>query len=470
VNGRPLGPADAQRGRFSLGATRPAIYAAATLACIVAGWLVGGVPDATLVPVTAIVATAVAVALGIMGIRRHLLASPLILLGIPLLLSLAAAMQPITRIFGDWTLSTLTDAVLIVLAPIAGVGAAMLFAREPIKALERGTEAQPYANRLVFVVVAMALAGSAVYAYEWAGIGGPPLLSENIDQARFSLNAGPIHIFTEGIPLALLISTWARVGRPRSFSPFQLRALEGVMGLALLMQGLGGGRSFVIVPVISALVVAARYLTPRATKRMAIGVPVAILVFSSVVFLARIGQHSPTGAVGSVLYNSSGEKTSPFESVYGSLSINLGEQLRVVQELREADIRTPPFSSSIWFAHNFFPSRALDPQVIAGPNAGGWLTSMYAGPLLLDFGLLPALLFGFVLGAGAHVLYGRFARGRSVTIIWIYAYLAASITLAFYINMFTYFIFPILDLTGLAILSRLLIRREPEPAPTAAAA
>lgn len=460
VNGRPLGPADAQRGRFSPGATRPAIYVAATLACILAGWLVGGVSNDALVPVTAILAAAGAIAIGVFGVRSHLLASPLVLIGAPLGLSLAAAMQPITRIFGDWSLSRLTEAVLIVLAPIAGVGIAMLFQREPLKRLERGTEAQPYPTRLVATVVLMAIVGAAVYANEWSGIGGPPLLSDNIDQARFSLNATAIHVFTEGIPLALLIATWARVGRAQRFGPLQLRVLEAVMFFALVIQALGGGRSFVILPVISALVVAARYLTPRAARRLAILIPVAILLFSSAIFLARIGQHSATGAVGSVLYNDSGAKASPFQSAYRSLSINLGEQLRVVEELREANIRTPPFSSSIWFAHNFFPGRALDPQKIAGPNAGGWLTSMYAGPLLLDFGLLPALLFGLLLGAAAHLLYGRFARGRSVTIIWVYAYLAASITLAFYINMFTYFLFPLLDVTGLVILSRLLIVRE----------
>jgi hypothetical protein len=67
---------------------------------------------------------------------------------------------------------------------------------------------------------------------------------------------------------------------------------------------------------------------------------------------------------------------------------------------------------------------------------------------VLDFGLGAALLFGFVLGAGAHVLYRRFARGRTVTIIWAYAYLAGPIALAFYLNVFLYFIFPILDLVA----------------------
>jgi hypothetical protein len=71
---------------------------------------------------------------------------------------------------------------------------------------------------------------------------------------------------------------------------------------------------------------------------------------------------------------------------------------------------------------------------------------------------VPALLFGFGLGAIAHVLYRRFARGRSVTIIWIYAYLAGPFFLAFYLNVFLYFIFPIIDLVALMVLARLLIR------------
>ena len=57
------------------------------------------------------------------------------------------------------------------------------------------------------------------------------------------------------------------------------------------------------------------------------------------------------------------------------------------------------------------------------------------------------------------MLYRRFARGESVAIIWIYAYLAGPIALAFYLNVFLYFIFPIIDVIGLLILSRMLIQR-----------
>ena len=91
-----------------------------------AGWYIAGVSDAALVPATAVAALAGAIALAVVGARRHILSSPLLLLGLPLLLSLAAAMLPITRIFGAWTLDTLALAVAIVAAPIAGVATGML--------------------------------------------------------------------------------------------------------------------------------------------------------------------------------------------------------------------------------------------------------------------------------------------------------------------------------------------------------
>lgn len=432
------------------------IYAAGAIASALAGSLVTDVTDASLVPATAVLALAPALALPIVGVRTHMLTSPLILLGVPLLLSLAAAMQPITRIFGDWSLETLTAAILIVVAPLAGVGAAMLAAPGRLPRLERGTAATPHPQRLIAVCLLMCVAGTAVYANEWSGIGGPPLLSSEIDKARFSVDFGLLHVLTQGIPLALLIATWARVGRADSFTAPQRRMLEAVMCFVPIIVVLNGGRGPVLLPLLTAVVVAARYVSPHAARRMALVAPVAILVFSSAIFIARIEQQSTTAVGRTVLYNDTGTKSPPLQSGYRVSSIGLGEQLRVVAELRDAKVESPPFTSSIWFAHNFL-GRAVDPQTITGPTAGGWLTATYAGPLLLDFGLIPALLFGFALGAGAHVLYRRFARGRSVTIIWVYAYLAGPIAFAFYVNVFLQFIYPFLDVIALITLSRLLI-------------
>ena len=456
----------APRSRISSPALLRALgYALAGVALGGAGWLVAGLSDAALVPATAAFALLGALALGVTGIRTRTMTSPLVLLGVPLLLSLAAAMTPITQIFGAWSPARLAEAVLIAAAPVAGVAAAIVLSKGGSPRLQRGTDAAPHAQRLVVVCALMCAAGTGVYMIEWSSIGGPPLLSGNIDQARFALvSLGPLHVLTEGVTLALLIATWARIGRAAHFSAAQKRVLEAIMCLVPLVLVMGGGRSLVLMPILTALIVAARYVSPRAARRMVIVIPIAILLFSSVVFLARVGQNSPTGAVGSVLYNETGTKSSPLQSAYRSLSINLGEQLRVVAELRDAEVRTPPFTSSVWFAHNFLP-RAIDPQTVAGLNAGGWLTSTYAGGLLLDFGLAAALLFGLALGAAAHMLYRRFARGDSVTIIWVYAYLAGPIALAFYLNVFLYFIFPIIDVIGLLILSRMLIQR---PARTAA--
>ena len=450
--------------RPGVGSLHPVAAVTSAVGLGLAGWYIAGVSDAALVPATAVAALAGAIALAVVGARRHILSSPLLLLGLPLLLSLAAAMLPITRIFGAWTLDTLALAVAIVAAPIAGVATGMLLARGRTPRLQPGTAARPHPQRLIAACVLMCVAGSAVYALEWSTIGGPPLLSSNIDKARFSLDVGVLHVFTQGLPLAMLIAAWARVGRAASFTAAQRRALEAIIGFVLITLVLGGGRSFVLLPLIGALVVVGRHVSAPAARRMLIVIPIAILVFSSALFLARLGQQRATGVVGTVLYSDTGSKSSPLTSAYRALSINLGEQLRVVAELRDANVRSPPFTSSIWFAHNL-TARAVDPHTITSPNAGGWITSTYAGPLLLDFGVLPALLFGFALGAGAHLLYLYFARGRSVTIIWVYAYLSGPIALAFYLNVFLYFVYPILDLIALIILSRVLIAPSPRSVP-----
>jgi oligosaccharide repeat unit polymerase len=301
----------------------------------------------------------------------------------------------------------------------------------------------------------MCAAGTAVYAKEWASVGGPPLLAANIDVARFGVEYGLLHVFTQGLPLALLIATWARVARPKSFTSMQRRLLEAIICFVPIPLALGGGRTLVLVPVLTAIVVAARYVSPKVARRWVMVIPVAIILFSSVVFLTRESQH--TGPVtGTILYGDTGTSSSPVAAAFRSLSINLGEQLRVVKELRDADISSAPFTTSIYFLHNFIP-RAVDVHTISGPNAGGWLTTMYAGQLLLDFGLVGALLFGLALGAASHRLYVRFAEGRSVRVIWVYAYLAAPIAFSFYINIFLFFVYPLLDLAALFVLSRVLI-------------
>lgn len=451
--------------RLAAGTPRTLGYVIAATACGAAGWWVARVPDSAFVPATAVLALIAAGAAVIAGFRAHTLTSPMILMGVPLLLSLAAAMAPITQIFGPWSPGTLGVAILIVLAPIAGIGTAMLASPGRNPRLARGTAAAPYTSRLIAACTVMSVVGTLVYAQEWSRIGGPPLFSENIDQARFNLvDLGVLHVFTQGLPLALLISTWARVGHPQSFTWLGRRALEAIICFVPAVLLLGGARSLVVVPLVAALVVAARYVSAQTARRLAIVIPLVLIVLSSALFIGRLQQSSPAGPVGAVLYNDTGKRTSPLQSTYRTLSINLGEQLRVVLELREAKISAPQFTTSLWFAHNL-TDRAVDPHAITGPNAGGWLTSTYAGQLMIDLGLLPALCFGFALGAGAHVLYRRFARGRSVTIIWIYAYLAGPLFLAFYLNVFLYFIFPFIDLVALTVLSRLLIRPLPHLEP-----
>ena len=230
------------------------------------------------------------------------------------------------------------------------------------------------------------------------------------------------------------------------------------MFVALIVLALAGGRLLVLMPLISAFVVAARYLSRRAVRRLLVILPVAVLLYSSVVFLTRAEQNQTLGPLQSVLYDPSGERTTIWESSYRSLSLSLGESMRVVSELHERDATSPPFTTTLWFAHNLTP-RAIDPHEITVIYGGAWLTSTYAGQPYLDFGVTGTLLFGLVFGAAAHLVYRRFAAGRSTTIIWVYAYLAGPILMSFYVNIFLYFLFPIVDLAAIVVLSRVLIQK-----------
>ena len=455
----------AARRTPGLSPERAVIYAVAAVGLALSGKLVVAIADVDPLVPTQILAVAGSAALLAHGVRTRTLTSPMILLGVPLLLSLAAATLPITRIYSDWTTTEMMVAVALVLAPLVGVWLAVVSTDGRVPTLERGTEAKPRAFLLVTVCTLMTAAGTVVYLLEWQTVGGPPLLSPDIDEARFAVEFGPLHVITQGIPLSFLVAAWARVARPRSFTALQRRMLEALMIVTPFILILGGGRALLAPPLISAPVVVARYLTPVAMRRLAIWLSLAVLLLSSAIFITRVGQHVSQGPSQAVLYNSgTGERTNPLEAGYRALSVGLGEQLRVILELREDKASSPPFTTTLWFAHYFLP-RAIDPHTITQAHAGGWLTSMYAGQVLLDFGLVAAILFGVALGAVAHLLYRHFAKGRSIMVIWLYAYLASPIVLSFYVNVFLYFIFPIIDVIWLYVLSRVLLR----PAPRAEA-
>lgn len=449
--------------RRSLDAYACGVFALAVLAGVLFAWTS---PSAVLL--TGIAAFGAGITLIVVGLRARTWTSPLMLLGIPLTLSLAASMLSITEIFSEWSSPNLAAAIAIVAAPLVGVATAVLATGGRIPVPRPGTQGLPRTQRVVAVCCLMSVVGMIVYAIEFASVGGPPLLSSDVEQARFSIQYGPLHLLTQGLPLAFLIATWARVARPASFTPGQLRALEANMVLPPLVLALVGGRSLVLLPLIGGLVVTARYISPRATRRLLVIVSIAVLLSSSVLFLARAEQNTTLGPFQTVLYDSeTGARRAPWDSAYRALGLSLGEPLRVVSELRNADAATPPFSTTLWFAHNF-TSRAIDPHTVTAVHAAPWLTSTYAGQVLLDFGLGAAILVGVVLGLIAHLLYCGFAAGRSVATIWVYAYLAGPIFMAFYLNVFLYFLFPVVDVAALTVLSRLLVSSPAERSPASA--
>jgi len=206
-------------------------------------------------------------------------------------------------------------------------------------------------------------------------------------------------------------------------------------------------------------VVSARYIKPKSTRRLMIVMPVVLMAFSSAVFLVRHEQDPSRTNSQAILFNSADQnRRSLLESSYAGLAITFGEQLRVVGEIQNAHVSASPFTTSVYFTHRF-NERAVNAGTIAAVYAGGWQASGYAGPLLLDFGLLPAVLFGVILGVLSHLGYRQFANGMSITAIWVYAYLAGLIAVAFYDNIFLNYAYPLIDVAVLMCLSRIVLAR-----------
>lgn len=103
----------------------------------------------------------------------------------------------------------------------------------------------------------------------------------------------------------------------------------------------------------------------------------------------------------------------------------------------------------MYFAHHFL-SRAQSAEVLANAVTGFWITSTYAGPLIVDLGPALALLWGLLLGMVFQFVYEQRTRGYGWN--WVYAYLAGPMALLFYSAIFTQYAFAWIDPIVLAVL------------------
>lgn len=406
--------------------------------------------------------------------RNHAFASPVVLMGLPLLLGLAAATTDVTRIATDWTPARLAEVSAIAIAPILGAGLARCargtprFTRATLVPYGEG-KAEVDPARIVAVCAAMLLVGAPILALEFARIGGPPLLSGHIDESRgLLITNGPLHIFTEGVSISLMIATWAIATQYRGLTASQRAILGGVIASDLILGVLQGGRLIVIMPIVAACVAAGRHVSKRVARRGAVLMALVVLLYGGVFAVGRGSQGQSEAFHASVTYTNEGYTKPLWVRALDTLIVNAGEQDRVILEVRAAHAHSGPFRNTVYFVHRFLP-RAIPSGQTALDVTRVWVTGTYALDFLLDFGLVAALLAGAAFGGIAYILYCRYCESTNVAAIWLYANFAGPMTLAFYTNMFTAFAFVWIDLLVVVVAARVVSTRPSRPSRSRAA-
>lgn len=412
--------------------------------------------------VTAAVALLLAAGIVLVALRTRRLLSPPVMMGVPLLVGLAAAMSPTTRINHDWSGESLAIAWGIALAPLAGMAAVAFVARAAttLRGEVRDVVA-PKANVIVGTCVAMVAVGVAVQVYEFARFGAIPLFSSSIDADRVAFGStGPLHLLSDGLTLSAIIAAWARFGWAERFTEGQRRLLMAMIVFVPLFLTLQGGRFVATAPAIAAFVAARPYLSSGAVRRVGV-IALSLVVVLSVALLGvrfsqDVGSKSPLTQ--RTFLDDAGARQSPPVALWRGLVVNLGEGYRVADEFHRAPFTLPKPSTSVYFADRVF-SEAQDPEAIALELTDLWITSTYAGPVLLDLGVAAALLWGALLGALLQWVWVRRSYARGPLFFWLYAYLAAHFAFLFYVELPTQLPFMWIDVPVIVALAVLLVPR-----------
>jgi len=415
-----------------------AMTVAAIPAALALGWAITHLSGDLLVPGVAASAIAATIWILCWASRSSQLLSPPVVMGIPLLVGLAASMAPVTETHWSWTAESVSGACGIALAPLVG----MLL----IAAVSRGSAFPrarpglamwpPDPRLLVRLCVGLTVLGVLVQLVEFARYGAIPLLSATIAQSRSDLqHTGPLHLLSDGLTLAAIIAAWARFGWPERFTVIERRVLLAIVFFVPAFLSLQGGRFVAAAPAIAAVISARPFLSRQLLRRVAVVGGVLAAFFSVAQLGVRFHQDPRSNPLSNrVFLTDSGAHRSLLGSVWNGTLINLGEGYRVADEFRHTRIAVPDPSTSVYFAHSFIAT-AQDPQQYALELSRLWITSTYAGPVILDQGLLPALVFGLLLGGLLQFVYVNSGRSRSPFSWWLYAYLAANFAFLFYVEL-----------------------------------
>jgi hypothetical protein len=306
--------------------------------------------------------------------------------------------------------------------------------------------------------------GYAELAHQFAGAGGIPILSANIDATRVAQPGGLSIILLNLLPVAAILALASRRSlRSRDAAPEVLIAAVAVAGFVL-----SGGRGTVVLAIVAAAIARGLlYGVPRATTLIASGMVVVALLTGT--FFLRTAQHKQN-PFEHTLYTQTlpamPAPLRPYAALHFGYATNFDVLARVVRH----------FPSSEPYGHGAFSTSGFD-RVIPGTRRLGsvtaqltspWVTSTLAGPFWADGGL-PFVVIGITLiGAVAGAAHAAAVRRRSLITCAVAGYLLYMTAFGVYTNLWTdhpdwAFALPALGLLGTVGSGRSLWRRGRSP-------
>jgi len=347
-------------------------------------------------PAAGLALVAAGVLLAVAGERRLGWLAGLLPLPVLWLVGAGLAQFPLFPIQRPWPA---TMWLLVLLVPVAyALGAAVAVAAVRARAPHGGRPALAAAAtklRLRPLLLALLLLGLVELGHQFAGAGGIPLLSGNIDATRFAQPRGPTVLLVD---LLVVVAVVALVRPPRLSD----RAWRFELGLGLVAIGalaLQASRGSLLLPL--ATVAVARAMTwgiPR--RRTLIGIALVAVVAFCGLFYARVAQHPDRAFEHDLLHRVVPSRPlweRPFLPVYIALAPNF----EVVRGL------VTHFPTAEPFAHGAFSTVAFN-RVLPGTRLTGEISARitppftaptFAGSLWADGGLVLVWIGAALLGA-----------------------------------------------------------------------
>ena len=358
--------------------------------------------------------------------------SPLLLFPVTWILVALLSQFHLIQAQNAWSTVMLAVVIAVPLAFVAGglIGQGLALtttrlssARSELRISERAF------RRLLMALVAV---GLLAVAYQFARAGTPPLLSGNIDTARFS-EGGPTILLTDLLTVAVIIAmTRARNPFGRE-SRFELITAIFALGAFSLQAGRGN----VVLPIVVVIIARWLYWGRPSPYLLTAGGLVAFLAICFGFYL-RVYQH-PTTPFEAELFSEVLPPlpffVKPLIPLYLALTTNFVALAGIVEH----------FPTSAPFGHGAYDAVALDRFVSISRNvsdvSGGltppWVTSTIAGSFWADGGfpvLVPGVALAGILTAGA---YAAAIRTRSFRWSLVAAYLLFVAVFGLYTNLWT---------------------------------